>query len=147
MCWSCKLHFCIGHLSSPLNLQRWQHKPLPPNYNCLAKLIKKMWCQLNWPIFWPTRLEFQIRKKYNSLMEGFPQVTKKLVNIRNASGKGKKFTTINSTPWPSLSKRLTQFKNGKDKSYLVIWVLWFSSILPCVKALLSSDENENDSYY
>lgn len=56
-------------------------------------------------------------------MQDFLQVTKKLVNVTNASGRGTKFKTTNSTPWFNLFKWLFPLKNENDKFYLVLWVL------------------------
>ena len=86
MCLSCQLQVCIRHFSPPQNLQRWQSKLSPSNYNCIAELIREMWCQCHWPILLAYKLETSNEKRliFKSLIQGFPQVTENLVNIRNA---------------------------------------------------------------
>lgn len=146
MCPSCHLQVCIGHCSPPQNLQRWQHKLSPPNYNCLAELIKKIRCQLHWPILLAYKFGISNEKKviFKSLIQGFLQVTENLVNIRNASDKGNLQMLICCTHCPS---GLFSLKTGMtNKPYLVLGVPWFCSILSHAKALFNSHENENDSY-
>lgn len=80
-------------------------------------------------------------------MEGFPQVTEKLVNLRNAGGKGNKFTKASARPLHILSKWLIQFRNRSDECSLSCEL---SDLLPqcrALKALLNSHESGKGSYY
>lgn len=83
-------------------------------------------------------------------MEGFPQVTKKLVKIKkkkNASGKGNKFTTTDVLSCPAHTVLMAcSVWTQEWRILLVLCASWMSSILLWTKTLFNSHENENDRY-